>query len=1466
MSAIARVNCLMSQRSTASGRVPARLSVAIATALLCTSTVLSAAPAAYAHTYVLPRGVYLDNAPGRKLLHDYGSFQLWSVDGAHNAELQSIDVQSVAGTAATRMAGGIAFEAGEFDPLNHQRTPAPTGFGLAKGDSGVSIELLQFVGPIANSWREELDALGVQVLQFVPNNAYAVLADAGGRARLSDYAARSPVVRTASTLEPIYKLNRVLAEQAEAGLSGAREVNVSVVLARHPGNRASKAIIESKGRGAALSAWWTFGEFEAIKLRISETDVATLANLADVFAIENYVEPILLDEVQNQIVAGNLTADRTGPSAPGYLAYLTGLGFATDPAEYPIVYVVDDGVGNGTIVNGAGDSTLTTNRDGVTSRVLAVTGCTTDPAPTSLRGHGHINASIVGGFDNRTGFPFIDPNGYLRGQGVNPFARLGNAKIFQNSGGFSLTNCGGSQTVLVRNQQVAGARISTNSWGAPVNGDYTADAATYDLMTRDANDLTAGPQPLIFLFAAGNSGAGAATVGSPGTGKNVITIGASENQRQSDESGSWTDGCQTGPTGADNAMDVIDFSSRGPAEGSRTKPELIAPGTHIQGTASTALGYTGQTVCDQFRPGGQTVFAASSGTSHSTPAVAGLASLAYAYLQDNYAVAEPSAAMMKAYLMAHPLYLTGVSGNGNLPTNTQGYGMPTLGQLFAASTARVVRDQLPEDAFTATGQVRELFLQVDNPAAPVRLTMAYSDAPGATSADPKVNNLNLSVEAAGSIYLGNRFTGAFSSTGGNADANNNYEAVFLAAGTGGLLRVQVTAFNVAGDGIPGNADSSDQDFALVCSNCTFATSFALTANTSQVSSCGAAGAAFPIDVLAFGGFSDQVALSLSGQPNGLGHSFTPATAVAPFQSNLALTTTGVAAGTYPLTVSGVSGANTRTALVTLAHSDAAAVAPSLASPADAALDQPTQPTLSWAAVPAATEYVVELSTSANFASIVQTATVTATSYTVNPGLSGATQYFWRVRSRNNCGDGALSAVRRFTTVPVFCAAPGTAIPDNMAAGINSTITVAIARQIADLDVRFEARHPWIGDLAVSLSKTGSPTTARLLDRPGGTGGCQGDNPNLILDDEAAATAEASCTNANPGYPIGGRFRPDDALTAFDTAAFAGDWVLNVSDRAGADLGFLDRWCLEPTFADNPSFAIRNDSYAVAEDGALTSSNVLSNDFGSNLVATLGTSVTQGTLNLQANGSFSYTPTANYCGADSFTYSGTDGTQTGQATVSLNVQCVNDPPLAANDSYNGVEGTTLVVNAAAGLLQNDSDIDNANLTAVVLAAPSNGTLTLAANGSFTYVPDAFFCGNAGFTYRAFDGTTSSATASVSITLSCVNDPPLVANQTLRIHEGAVNGAVVGTIVATDPDTGDAVAGFSVVSGTGQAIFAVHPTTGQITVSNGTPLLVGASFSLNVEVRDTNNAVRSAVMTINVLGNAIFAHGFEATPVQ
>jgi len=144
------------------------------------------------------------------------------------------------------------------------------------------------------------------------------------------------------------------------------------------------------------------------------------------------------------------------------------------------------------------------------------------------------------------------------------------------------------------------------------------------------------------------------------------------------------------------------------------------------------------------------------------------------------------------------------------------------------------------------------------------------------------------------------------------------------------------------------------------------------------------------------------------------------------------------------------------------------------------------------------------------------------------------------------------------------------------------------------------------------------------------------------------------------------------------------------------------------------------------------------------------------------GKVRYTPTeANYNGSDNFNYKANDGTaDSNEATVSVTVTAVNDAPVAVNDSYSTNQGNVLTVNAP-GVLSNDTDVDSANLTAARVTGPANGQLTLNANGSFTYTPNAGFSGSDSFTYKANDGSVDSNTATVTITVNPVGTPaPMV----------------------------------------------------------------------------------------------------------
>src|SRR5207247_1784016 len=184
-----------------------------------------------------------------------------------------------------------------------------------------------------------------------------------------------------------------------------------------------------------------------------------------------------------------------------------------------------------------------------------------------------------------------------------------------------------------------------------------------------------------------------------------------------------------------------------------------------------------------------------------------------------------------------------------------------------------------------------------------------------------------------------------------------------------------------------------------------------------------------------------------------------------------------------------------------------------------------------------------------------------------------------------------------------------------------------------------------------------------------------------------------------------------------------------------------------------------DSYSATEDTPLTiaARGVLANDTdveNSALTAALVSGPAHGALVFNANGSFTYTPAANYNGLDSFTYKANDGAaDSNVATVTITVAAVNDAPVAAGDSYSATEDTPLTI-AAPGVLANDTDVENSALTAALVSGPAHGALVLNANGSFTYTPTANYSGPDSFTYKANDGTADSNVAAVTITVTAV----------------------------------------------------------------------------------------------------------------
>jgi VCBS repeat-containing protein len=137
---------------------------------------------------------------------------------------------------------------------------------------------------------------------------------------------------------------------------------------------------------------------------------------------------------------------------------------------------------------------------------------------------------------------------------------------------------------------------------------------------------------------------------------------------------------------------------------------------------------------------------------------------------------------------------------------------------------------------------------------------------------------------------------------------------------------------------------------------------------------------------------------------------------------------------------------------------------------------------------------------------------------------------------------------------------------------------------------------------------------------------------------------------------------------------------------------------------------------------------------------------------------------------------------------ISVTAVNDAPVAVNDNYAVSEGGTLTV-AAPGVLQNDTDAEGATLTAGKVTDPAHGTLTLNTNGSFTYIHDGSETSTDAFTYRASDGLLQSNTATVNITITPVNDPPVASGVSITPADARIGILNSGQFTYTDPD-GDA----------------------------------------------------------------------------
>ena len=298
---------------------------------------------------------------------------------------------------------------------------------------------------------------------------------------------------------------------------------------------------------------------------------------------------------------------------------------------------------------------------------------------------------------------------------------------------------------------------------------------------------------------------------------------------------------------------------------------------------------------------------------------------------------------------------------------------------------------------------------------------------------------------------------------------------------------------------------------------------------------------------------------------------------------------------------------------------------------------------------------------------------------------------------------------------------------------------------------------------------------------------------------------------------------------------------------------------------------------VADDGSLTTSEdvaasitLAASDIEDGTpVFTSHTEPAHGTLS-GTMPHLTYTPAPNYCGGDSFEFTVTDsGGLTDTGTVSIEVSCVNDPPVAVDDAAGVTEGSTVDVD----VLANDSDVDGDALHIASVTDPAKGTAAIVSGDRIRYVPDYGACGNDTFSYVVEDGNGGSDSASVAIVIE--NLPPTAGDDSASTQEDA---AVLIDVLANDSDPGSDVVISSVgaaAHGTAVAVggsirYTPHPRfEGEdrfsYTISDSCGATVTAS--VQVEVLHTNHPpqANAGVMYKGVVGEPLALDGsFSSDP--
>ena len=380
----------------------------------------------------------------------------------------------------------------------------------------------------------------------------------------------------------------------------------------------------------------------------------------------------------------------------------------------------------------------------------------------------------------------------------------------------------------------------------------------------------------------------------------------------------------------------------------------------------------------------------------------------------------------------------------------------------------------------------------------------------------------------------------------------------------------------------------------------------------------------------------------------------------------------------------------------------------------------------------------------------------------------------------------------------------------------------------------------VNDLPVAAAKTPSTSedTAKLVtlsasdvDGDALTFALGGTGPSLgTLGSFGAPSCDgltpSTCTNTVTYTPFANDNGADSfTYTASDGVGTSSEATVSITITAVNDLPVAS--ALAPITTEDTPKAVTLSATDVDGDGLTFALGGTSPSHGT--LGSIGAPSCNGQTPSACTSTVTYTPSPNYNGTDSFSYTASDGTaSSGAATASITIGAANDPPSCPAASKSGLEDSQFSGTVVC------TDIEGGSLAYTRVAGPVHGTATVSASGAWTYQPAANYNGSDSFTYKANDGTADSSPAAVSLTITPVNDPPNAVNDVgLTVTQNA--GATALPVLAND----------SILPDVGQTLRITAATQG----AHGTVAITGLGTGLTYTPAPTYRGSDSFTYTIS-----------------